>query len=136
MMNTVRDNFSHNQKLAPINSGSFGEGPQIQDSDLDIMIIDKLFEVCEDAYLLFNPEKLYFAMETDDTQPSFTQLRLLSSNYCFIYESCEVRGPHVYLSSTAFKQVISSNVLPIVHRACPICMDFMTLQGAYTVNHG
>ncbi|CAC5387580.1 unnamed protein product [Mytilus coruscus] len=118
MMNTVRDNFSHNKKLTTITSGSFGEGLQMQGSDLDIMIIDKSFEVCEDTNIPFNPEKSYFTMETDDTQPGFTQLRLLSSNYCHIHKSCEVKGPYLFFSSTAFKQVISSNALPIVHGPC------------------
>ncbi|CAG2203526.1 unnamed protein product [Mytilus edulis] len=77
MMNTIRDNLSSNDNTLIITSGSFVEGIEMRGSDLDIMIIWTLMEVCENKNNNFNPDTVYFAMETNDTQPGFTQLRFL-----------------------------------------------------------
>ncbi|XP_076071336.1 uncharacterized protein LOC143042761 [Mytilus galloprovincialis] len=108
MMNTIRDNLSSNDNTLIITSGSFGEGIEMRGSDLDIMIIWTPMEVCENKNNNFNPDTVYFAMETNDTQPGFTQLRLLHSKNRDINRFCVKRGHDLYLSSTAIKQHMST----------------------------
>ncbi|CAG2253205.1 unnamed protein product [Mytilus edulis] len=85
MMNTIRDNLSSNDNTLIITSGSFGEGIEMRGSDLDIMIIWTLMEVCENKNNNFNPDTVYFAMETNDTQPGFTHYYMLTfTNITFL----------------------------------------------------
>lgn len=106
MMNTVRDNLSGDNNAAVTNSGSFGKGLDMKGSDIDSMITLKLIEVYEDPKTACNPDKICFAMATDDTQPGFTLLRLLYSNRkgkSFIFEE---KGLDVFLSNNAIKQLV------------------------------
>ncbi|CAC5414218.1 unnamed protein product [Mytilus coruscus] len=96
MMNSVRDNLSSDKCWTTITSGSLGEGLDMKDSDLDIMLIMKCFE----------------AMVTEDTKPGYTQLRLVHgfphSSYEKIGEKeVDVRGLPVVKVNT-FK-VINKN---------------------------
>ncbi|CAC5391240.1 unnamed protein product [Mytilus coruscus] len=118
MMNTVRDDLSSGKRQASITSGSFGEGLEMRGGDLDIMIVWKEIEVCGDTSILLNPNKSYFAMETDFTQPGFTQLRLLHSSHYNIFQLCDERGANFYFSNTAFKQMVSTKNFAIVHGPC------------------
>lgn len=118
MMNTVRDDLTSGKRQASITSGSFGEGLEMRGGDLDIMIVWKEIEVCDDTNILLNPNKSYFAMETDLTQPGFTQLRLLHSFHDNIFQLCDERGGNFYFSNTAFKQMVSTKNFSIVHGPC------------------
>ncbi|CAC5387573.1 unnamed protein product [Mytilus coruscus] len=115
MMNTIRDNLSSDISFV---EGSFGEGLEMQSSDFDLMKIIKSIEICEDPNMPFFSNKTYFAIDRDDTQPGFTQLRLLYSNDEAIFDLCIERQREFYFSSSAFKPQFSSNILPIVHGPC------------------
>ncbi|VDI33334.1 Hypothetical predicted protein [Mytilus galloprovincialis] len=68
--------------LNQITSGSKGEGLQLKGSDLDLMYIDPLYQVYESDREVV-PESgrcIPLVMETEDTHPGFTQLRL-PNNY-------------------------------------------------------
>ncbi|XP_063418037.1 uncharacterized protein LOC134700588 [Mytilus trossulus] len=60
-----------------ISSGSKAEGLNLNGSDIDVMIVDCLYKVYEsvtDVYI--EGQGIPFVMNTDDTQPCFTQLYL------------------------------------------------------------
>lgn len=57
-------------------------------------------------------------METDFTQPGFTQLRLLHSSHDNIFQLGDKRGGNFYFSNTAFKQMVSTKNFAIVHGPC------------------
>ncbi|CAC5391239.1 unnamed protein product [Mytilus coruscus] len=118
MMNTVRDNLSSDNIAAAITSGSFGEGLEMQGSDLDIMQIFKFHEVYEGTNIPFKPGISCFTMETDDTQLGYTRLRLLHNNHWDLPNICEKRGNDLYLSGSSCKQMASSNFLSVVHGPC------------------
>ncbi|XP_063416466.1 uncharacterized protein LOC134698106 [Mytilus trossulus] len=118
MMITVRDNFANTEDFKTITSGSFGEGLHMRGSDLDVMIVCSFCEIPQDTNFLFKSDNIYFAMETDDIQPGFTQLRLLYSYDGYMYKLCEKRGQDFYISSTVFKQQVVTNKFPIVHGPC------------------
>ncbi|CAG2244911.1 unnamed protein product [Mytilus edulis] len=76
MMNTVRDDVHSNKNCTIITSGSFGEGLEMRDSDVDIMFVMKELMVSEDTPVYFNADTIYFTMDTDYIQPGYTKLRL------------------------------------------------------------
>ncbi|CAC5387577.1 unnamed protein product [Mytilus coruscus] len=118
MMNNIRDNLSSDNTFVEITSSSFGEGLEMQGSDFDLMKIIKSIEMCADPNIPFFNDKTYFAIDIDDTQPGFTQLRLLYSNDEAIFDLSIKRQREFYFSSSAFKPQFSSNILPIVHAPC------------------
>ncbi|CAC5423065.1 unnamed protein product [Mytilus coruscus] len=65
-----------------ITSGSKGEGLHLKGSDYDVMFIDFLFKVYESDRDIVPQYGRYIPliMETDDTHPCFTQLRLLDNH--------------------------------------------------------
>ncbi|XP_071162573.1 uncharacterized protein [Mytilus edulis] len=66
-------------KSTRITSGSIGEGLDIKGSDLDVMVIDPSFKVYEsdrDITYTVPIEVLPLVMDTENTHPCFTQLRL------------------------------------------------------------
>ncbi|CAC5372344.1 unnamed protein product [Mytilus coruscus] len=70
------------QKRNTITSGSKGEGLDLKGSDLDIMFIDHNIKVYESETEEFVMERnrLQFIMNTDETQPCFTQLYLVTQH--------------------------------------------------------
>ncbi|XP_063412278.1 uncharacterized protein LOC134695038 isoform X1 [Mytilus trossulus] len=62
-----------------ITSGSKGEGLDFKSSDFDIMLINSSFKVYESkTEVVLDPRKIPLVMYTEETQPCFTQLRLLN----------------------------------------------------------
>ncbi|CAG2197153.1 unnamed protein product [Mytilus edulis] len=76
IMNNVRDNLQSDNRCTLITSGSV-EGLKLQGSDLDLMKVIKDTKVCEDTNVYFE-DNTYFIVETEDTQPGYTQLRLVT----------------------------------------------------------
>lgn len=68
----------------------------MRNSDLVFMSVYHGIEVSEDANIKYKKDKMYFTMETEDTQPGFTQLRLLYSNDQSILKYCEKIGHEYY----------------------------------------
>ncbi|XP_063416235.1 uncharacterized protein LOC134697879 [Mytilus trossulus] len=121
MLNTIRDNLSYDQETATITSGSRGEGIEMKGSDLDIMRTIRYIEVCENTDIRFKHEKTYFIMETEDTKPGFTQLRLVYTNHgtpVNIFEQCEEIGDECYFSNFKFKRKFTGCVWSTVHGPC------------------
>ncbi|CAG2193175.1 unnamed protein product [Mytilus edulis] len=68
-----------------ITSGSKGEGLNLSGSDLDIMVVDFRFKVYESdrhyREVSSNHNNIPLIMDTDDTTPCFTLLRLFNNIY-------------------------------------------------------
>ncbi|CAG2186188.1 unnamed protein product [Mytilus edulis] len=92
LVNNIRDNLQSCKGTTVITSGSFGEGLLMRGSDIDLMGVVKLIEVCEDTQIYFNADRVYFEMELEDTQPGFTKLRLVHSIDWNILEDCNTIG--------------------------------------------
>ncbi|CAC5414220.1 unnamed protein product [Mytilus coruscus] len=117
-MNNVRDHLQTNKSFITITSGSYGEGLQMQGSDLDIMVVRKFTEVCKDINFHLNPRRTYFTMDTEDTQLGFTKLRLIHSHDQRILEDCEKIGNGSYFSNSLVKQRLSTEYYRTVHGPC------------------
>ncbi|XP_052077129.1 uncharacterized protein LOC127715146 [Mytilus californianus] len=115
MMNTVRDNLQSDKKHTIITSGSFGEGLEMLGSDLDVMVVIKFIDVREDIHIALNADNIHFTLETEDTHPGFTKLRLLHSNDQDILEDCEEIGNDFFYSNLLFKERFSKEGLLTYH---------------------
>ncbi|CAG2237637.1 unnamed protein product [Mytilus edulis] len=90
-------------------------------SDLDIMRTIRYIEVCENTDIRFKHDKTYFTMETEDTKPGFTQLRLVYTDHgtpVDIFELCEEIGDEYYFSNFKFKRKFTGCVWSTVHGPC------------------
>ncbi|XP_052083352.1 uncharacterized protein LOC127720673 [Mytilus californianus] len=89
-----------------ITSGSMGEGLNLNGSDFDIMVIDRNFKVFQSETEV---QSQCFAtpliMNTEETQPCFTQLLLLSHNIMTVHDVFEKNHRGYMLSSELFKLV-------------------------------
>ncbi|XP_071147375.1 uncharacterized protein [Mytilus edulis] len=103
LMNTVRDNFSSSKLFTCITSGSYGEGLEMQGSDLDIMQVIQYIKVYADKQPNFDPSITYLSMDTDDVKPGFTQLRLVYSRDLYSLKFCEEHNGKHYFSSALWK---------------------------------
>ncbi|XP_052076787.1 uncharacterized protein LOC127714792 [Mytilus californianus] len=119
MMNNIRDSLQSDNVCEVITSGSFGEGLEMRGSDLDIMIAVKWATVCEGTTIHFNPEvTTYLTMETEDTHPGFTKLRLVHTYDRRVFKSCDEIGSDYYFSNSSFRERITNTILPTVHGPC------------------
>ncbi|CAC5387564.1 unnamed protein product [Mytilus coruscus] len=109
MMNSVKDNLASNKTVQTITSGSYGEGIEMRGSDIDIMKILKFIEVFEDKNTPLNPHKSHCAMETDETLPGFTQLRLLQGNRYFFAMSQNREDQFLDFNNQVFYRIQISN---------------------------
>ncbi|XP_052085369.1 uncharacterized protein LOC127722996 [Mytilus californianus] len=104
-------------KLLPqISSGSKGEGLNLKGSDHDIMFIHPLYAVIESDKDFVQNLRTVFVMDTDDTSPCFTHLRLYD-NYATIPYSIKQnlqqhRGENL-LSNELFKSQIENIIQPV-----------------------
>ncbi|CAC5385349.1 unnamed protein product [Mytilus coruscus] len=89
-----------------ISSGSKAEGLNLKGSDLDIMFIDPDTIIYETEPDSLKRNKIELIMETRDTQPCFSFLRLISP-YNFLAKSdrqlFQTNGPNKLLSSELYK---------------------------------
>ncbi|XP_052077399.1 uncharacterized protein LOC127715403 isoform X2 [Mytilus californianus] len=119
MVHTVRDNLPGNDDKGRITSGSFGEGLEMRGSDIDLMKKIPFTEVCETINIPCNPDKTYFTMETDDTDPGFTLLRLIHIDEFNPLVFCVQIGGKYYLSNIYIKQIfLNKSSSPIIHGPC------------------
>lgn len=65
MMSNDRDNLQCADHWTIITSGSHGEGLVMRGSDLDLMHVCKIAEVCEDTNINFKPNITYFTMKME-----------------------------------------------------------------------
>ena len=101
--NTIRDNLSIDEKFITITSGSFGEGLEMEGSDIDLMYVFSNVHVYEDINKVqFNSTETTFVMDMDDCKLGFTHLRLVQCNHANILEWCKQIGDSSYLSKNHF----------------------------------
>lgn len=117
MMNAVKDNFQNNKDWTVITSGSFKERLQMRGTALDIMMAIKYIEVCEDTNIHFNPDAIYFAIDTQDTQPGFTTLRVLHCNDQSFLKECEKIGVENFFVNS-FKEVFLNKFITTIYGPC------------------
>ncbi|XP_063404180.1 uncharacterized protein LOC134687652 [Mytilus trossulus] len=91
-----------------ITSGSNGEGLNFKSSDIDYMFLDRSFKVYESERDVVSQDlSIPFIMDTEDTQPCFTRLRLFHDKfYNIIKKNASVllkNGPQHLLSSELYK---------------------------------
>ncbi|CAC5422827.1 unnamed protein product [Mytilus coruscus] len=141
-MDTVRDDVKSTEFCTTITSGSFGEGLELRGSDLDMMEVIKRFEAYADEKIRFNPNLIYFRMETDDVKPGFTQLLVKNTDNQDLLKLCEeLNGKH-FFSSALFKQCFLANNMitdgrtfhgPCIYRTKP---ELLTKHIDCIVKHG
>lgn len=90
-----------------ISSGSKGEGLNLKGSDVDLMFVRPSYKVYEYEKEIVQSDKTVLVMDTADTQPCFTRLRLYS-NYNRLRKSnrevLEQHGMKYLMSNQLFKQ--------------------------------
>ncbi|CAC5406048.1 unnamed protein product [Mytilus coruscus] len=100
--------------ISQISSGSKGEGLDLKGSDIDIIYTDPLYAVYEsDKDVVQDIGRIVLIMDTEDTQPCFTHLRLYT-NYDIISYSIQQkmqlhRGMNL-LSSELYKSKLLKQV--------------------------
>lgn len=91
-----------------ISSGSKGEGLNLKGSDTDTMQIDPFFKVYEsEKEVIYDLWRIPLIMNTEDTQPCFTQLRLL--NHPIAYQFFKNMWQTSYLALDVCFQVNNIN---------------------------
>lgn len=118
LMNTVRDNLNSSHDWTVITSGSFGEGIEMKGSDLDVMLVMKEVEIHENESIHINPNISHFKMETEDTHPGFTKLRLIHSHDRDVFENCIMVGRDHFFSNFLNKQRFACKSFPTIHGPC------------------
>lgn len=63
MTNVVRHNLQSDNITTVITSGSFGEGLDMQCSDVDVVQVMKGVEVCEDQNITINADEIYLTIK-------------------------------------------------------------------------
>ncbi|XP_071144945.1 cyclic GMP-AMP synthase-like [Mytilus edulis] len=119
LINASNDSLDSQKFISRITSGSFGEGLELEGSDLDIMIVPHLLEVTDQTKKQdYYYPKNYFLSDTDDVKPGFAYLRLMKGNT--IKKNLLYRGVdgQLFLSSVLLKQQFLNKGLPVVHGPC------------------
>ncbi|CAC5418865.1 unnamed protein product [Mytilus coruscus] len=128
VVKTRRDVLNATDKLVKklhniisISSGSKAEGIDLKGSDYDQMIIFKHVRVCESlSDVQSNPNEYILYMDTKDTNPGFTKLKLLNKadlDIDMIHAWCENAGEQIYISSKRFREYFL-NAKTIIHGPC------------------
>ena len=85
--NTTIDSMSMGSPFIRITSGSFGEGLEMEDSDIDIMAVFSFAHVYEDiSKVRFNSRESSFVMDMDDCKLGFTHLRLAQCHHPYLLQ--------------------------------------------------
>ncbi|XP_063397535.1 uncharacterized protein LOC134681828 [Mytilus trossulus] len=106
-------------RLTVISSGSKAEGLDLDGSDYDQMVVEKCFCVYEDLSK-FSSNKRSIIMDTSDTKPGFTKLRLFDQRLIcvpYINQIVEVVEGEAYISSKSFREYNLSDDM-IIHGPC------------------
>ncbi|CAC5389934.1 unnamed protein product [Mytilus coruscus] len=96
---TCQDMDAHPKRFLRLSSGSKGEGLNLNGSDFDVMLFDLRFKVYESERVAVQDHDCVLVMETEDTQPCYTYLRLFT-NYNIL--------PHKY--KKVFQQQSGQNL--------------------------
>ncbi|XP_052097275.1 uncharacterized protein LOC127732234 [Mytilus californianus] len=104
-----------------ISSGSKAEGLDLKGSDYDQMMQLTAIRVCESLNnVQYDPEKVLIVMETNDTKPGFTKLKLVNKlflSFEILHDWCETVEEETYISSKRFlEQYLTGGM--IIHGPC------------------
>ena len=109
------------KNIIRITSGSFGEGLEMEGSDLDIMLILSFAHVYEDiSKVRFNSRESSFVMDMDDCKLGFTHLRLAQCHHLRLLQCSRQISNALYLSNELIKADYMKMVeLPsVIHGPC------------------
>ncbi|VDI67245.1 Hypothetical predicted protein [Mytilus galloprovincialis] len=112
MVNASSDRVQSYKGMERITSGSFGEGLELQGSDVDIMRVIPNVEITE------SPHQHIHDIDTDDIKPGFANLRHIKGDNEKRLLMCRDVEGQLYLSSVLFKRQFLTNVSPIIHGPC------------------
>ena len=118
---TIRDNMSMGANIIQITSGSFGEGLEMQGSDLDLMVVFSFAHVYEDiSKVRFNSRESSFVMDMDDCKLGFTHLRLVQCHHLQLLQCCRQISSALYLSNGLIKADYMKKVgqSKVIHGPC------------------
>ena len=102
--NTTRDSMSMDNNFIRITSGSFGEGLEMEGSDLDVMCVLSFAHVYEDiSKVRFNSRESSFVMDMDDCKLGFTHLRLAQCHHLYLLQCSRQMSNALYLSNGLIK---------------------------------
>ncbi|XP_071142017.1 uncharacterized protein [Mytilus edulis] len=83
---SAKDIVDHKTLAACISSGSKAEGLDIKGSDYDQMILLSFIRVCESFNnVQYDSDQLLLVMDTDDTKPGFTKLKLVQKSDSYMW---------------------------------------------------
>ncbi|CAC5400859.1 unnamed protein product [Mytilus coruscus] len=104
LMNASSDQINSDKSYTYITSGSFGEGLELKESDLDVMIVEHDLDVTGQMKLNdYRSDKNYFSSDIDDVKPGFAYLRLMKGNTTRNNLLCRVVEGQLFLSSVLFQ---------------------------------
>ncbi|XP_052102236.1 uncharacterized protein LOC127735875 [Mytilus californianus] len=112
-----------------IGSGSRGEGLDLKGSDIDLMYIDSYFIVHESEKDVVKGRKVPLVMDTLDTQPCFTRLRVFNEKAIpkSLKRIVEGNGLQKFLSNDIYKRhqlnLLSANSPPLINIHGPCLSD-------------
>ncbi|VDI18586.1 Hypothetical predicted protein [Mytilus galloprovincialis] len=97
------------QNTNQITSGSKGEGLDLKGSDIDVMTIDCNIEVIEsEKDFNIQHQRLSFVINTEETQPCFTQLYLITHHHNLILNFVDPLGLLNLLEMKHLRNVLSN----------------------------
>ncbi|XP_052076912.1 uncharacterized protein LOC127714936 [Mytilus californianus] len=119
MMNNARDNLDLIDGYVCITSGSFGEGLELEGSDIDIMQVMKEIKVYEHRPTAVQKnDKAYFSIDMEGTKPGFAYLLFEYTRAVNVLPMCiNVRGK-LCLSNVLFKQMFRNTCFTVDHGPC------------------
>ncbi|XP_071142022.1 uncharacterized protein [Mytilus edulis] len=118
---TAMDIVQNKKNSTYISSGSKSEGLDLKGSDCDIMILYNYIRVYESLHnVQYDPQQTILVMETNDTKPGFTRLKLANKAYhCIssIHDCDETVGKETYISSKRFREKDLDDDM-VIHGPC------------------
>ncbi|XP_071143436.1 uncharacterized protein [Mytilus edulis] len=137
---TAKDICESTDDATCISSGSKAEGIDLKGSDYDEMLFFNCILVCESLNnVQDDPGKVLLVMDTNDTKPGFTKLKLVNNfNIDSIQDWFETEGEEMYISSKCFREnkicgdyiihgpCISTPGGEIDHAGCLRCKEWIT----------
>ncbi|XP_071142028.1 uncharacterized protein [Mytilus edulis] len=121
---TAKDIVDNTTSATLISSGSKAEGLDLKGSDFDNMIqlnFVRVYECLDDVHC----DKNKLVMETNDTKPGFTKLKLVDKSlldFDIIQNFGEILGEEIYISSKRFREFFLRDGM-IIHGPCQSTSD-------------
>ncbi|XP_052097038.1 uncharacterized protein LOC127732038 [Mytilus californianus] len=118
---TAKDIVESNTSVTLLSSASKAEGIYLKGSDFDQMILLKVIRVYESFNnVQYDPYRIILFMDTNDTKPGFTKLKLANELFFDIGIICdwfETVGEEKYISSKRFREQNLEDGM-VIHAPC------------------